>query len=78
MTRVVVGNQLPQPSKRLSDREREILGWTADGKTTPEIAQILALTERTINFHMSNILKKLDAPNKTAAVMRAALLGILY
>jgi LuxR family quorum-sensing system transcriptional regulator SolR len=36
------------------------------------------IAERTVNFHANNAMVKLNASNKTAAVMRAAVLGLLY
>ncbi len=54
-----------------------MLRWTADGKTASEIADILNISERTANFHIANVIAKLNAPNKTAAVIRAGLLGML-
>ncbi len=51
--------------------------WTAEVKTSGEIAEILKISERTVNFHINNAIAKLDTPNKTAAAVRAALLGLL-
>lgn len=61
----------------LTKREREVLGWTADGKTSSEIATALFLSERTVNFHLKNITSKLTSPNKTAAAAKAVLLKII-
>lgn len=61
----------------LTSRELEILKWTADGKTSGEIAQILAISSDTVNFHVSNATGKLGTSNKTAAVVRAVMLGLL-
>ncbi|MBQ5950010.1 autoinducer binding domain-containing protein [Massilia sp. ST3] len=66
-----------QPRAPLSVREAEVLRWMADGKTSSEAAIILGLSERTVNFHVANALLKLGAANKTAAVVKAALLGLL-
>jgi LuxR family transcriptional regulator, quorum-sensing system regulator CviR len=52
----------------LSKREIEVLSWLKEGKTSWEIARILQITERTVNFHVRNIMKKLDANNRTHAV----------
>lgn len=65
------------PGVALSAREAEVLRWMADGKTSSEAALILGLAERTVNFHVANALLKLGAANKTAAVVKAALLGLL-
>ncbi|WHS62577.1 autoinducer binding domain-containing protein [Pseudomonas sp. G2-4] len=62
---------------RLTAREIEVLRWTADGKTQEEIAQILAISFDTVKFHVKNAVGKLGATNKTAAVVRAAVLGII-
>ena len=61
----------------LTSRELEVLKWTADGKTSGEIAQILAISSDTVNFHVSNATAKLGTANKTAAVVRAVMLGLL-
>lgn len=45
----------------LSHREREILQWTADGKSSGEIAIILSISESTVNFHHKNISGRLPA-----------------
>jgi LuxR family transcriptional regulator len=61
----------------LTSREREVLQWTADGKSAQDIADILVLSKSVVDFHLKNSIKKLDSPNKTAAVARAVLLGWL-
>lgn len=62
----------------LSRRETEVLRWTAEGKTASEIATILDLSERTVNFHVNRAVTKLDANNKTNAAVRASLLGLIW
>lgn len=49
----------------------------AEGKTAYEIGVILGLTERTINFHISRSIVKLNACNKTNAVVKAVLMGLI-
>ena len=61
----------------LTLREREVLQWTADGKSAQDIADISILSKSTVDFHLKNSIKKLDSPNKTAAVARAVCLGWL-
>ena len=61
----------------LTGREVEVLKWTADGKTAGEISNLLSVSENTVNFHVKNAVSKLCAANKTAAVVRAAMLGLL-
>ena len=62
----------------LSEREKEVLRWSGDGKTADEIAQILNLSHSTINFHLRNAMFKLDAPNKTNAIVKAIYLDLLH
>lgn len=65
-------------SEMLTARERETLLWTAEGKTSSEIGTILGVAERTVNFHLNNTVRKLKAINKTQAVVKAVLLGLLF
>lgn len=66
------------PDTQLSNRELEVLRWSADGKSAQDIADILDVSKDTVNFHVKNAVKKLRSGNKTAAVVRAAVLGYLY
>ncbi|OON40801.1 transcriptional regulator SdiA [Izhakiella australiensis] len=61
----------------LSDRELEILKWTAEGKTSAEISLILAISENTVNFHQKNMQKRFNAPNKTQIASYAAAIGLI-
>lgn len=67
-------NQHPQCVNvtHLSPREIEVLRWSADGKTASDIATILNLSERTVNFHVSSSIRKLGVSNKISAVVKAA------
>ena len=65
------------PEATLSERELDVLRWSCDGKTSPEMAQIIGVSVATVNFHMRNACQKLGTGNKTAAAVRAALLGLL-
>ena len=57
---------------QLNDCEVETLTWVARGKTSAEIAQILGLTKRTVDFHIDNARTKLGAATRTQAVIKAA------
>ena len=57
---------------QLNDREVETLTWVARGKTSAEIAEILGLTKRTVDFHIDNARTKLGAATRTQAVITAA------
>jgi DNA-binding NarL/FixJ family response regulator len=56
----------------LNDREVEVLTWVARGKTSAEIAQIIGLTKRTVDFHADNARAKLGTATRTEAVIKAA------
>lgn len=56
----------------LSDREIETLTWVARGKTSFEIAQILQLSKRTVDFHVENARLKLSATTRVEAAVKAA------
>ncbi|MDA8389394.1 MAG: autoinducer binding domain-containing protein [Gammaproteobacteria bacterium] len=77
MSELVVRRMLPEATVALSGREKDVLRWTAEGKTSGEIGIIMHLKERTVNFHLANAVAKLSCANKTAAVARACLLGLL-
>lgn len=62
----------------LSSREVEVLRWFCDGKTAADTATILGLSEATVNFHTRNACIKLGTANRTAAAVRAALMGLLW
>jgi DNA-binding response OmpR family regulator len=56
----------------LTDRETETLTWAARGKTSSEIATILGLTKRTVDFHIDNARIKLNATSRMHAAVKAA------
>ncbi|MDE1180636.1 autoinducer binding domain-containing protein [Paraburkholderia sp.] len=62
---------------RLSPREREVMRWTAEGKTAAEIGLLLGIAETTCIFHIGNATRKLGGVNKTQAATRAAVLGLI-
>ncbi len=55
----------------LNEREIECLTWSARGKTSPEIAQIINISKRTVNFHIENACRKLNVSTRTEAVVKA-------
>lgn len=77
LSRIFLSKLRKQLPGALTSREIEVLRWTADGKTSAEVSDILAVSENTVNFHVKNAVAKLQTSNKTAAVARAAMLGIL-
>jgi DNA-binding NarL/FixJ family response regulator len=67
----------PQSDIHLTDREREVLTWVGRGKTSSEIAIILGVRERTVNFHCDQAMKRLDVMNRTQAVAKAIAHGLI-
>ena len=65
------------PVGGLTDRERDVLSWAARGKTTGEIADILGLKSDTVDVHFRNNLRKLQANNRTQAVAKALVQGLI-
>jgi DNA-binding response OmpR family regulator len=57
---------------QLAEREVETLTWAARGKTSAEIAQILGLSKRTVDFHIDNARNKLGVATRTQAAIKAA------
>ena len=76
-SRVLVPRMNQSPETPLTEREIEILRWTADGKTTQETSRILRISIDTVNYHVKSAISKLRSANKTAATVRAAMLGLL-
>jgi ATP/maltotriose-dependent transcriptional regulator MalT len=76
--------ELDRPARRvvqgghgLTKRELEILRLVASGSSNSQMAKLLWVTEQTVKFHLSNIYRKLEVPNRTAASARANSLGLL-
>ena len=53
---------------KLSPREKEVLLWIKEGKTTSEISSNLSISERTVKFHVRNTLRKVRASTRAQAV----------
>jgi DNA-binding CsgD family transcriptional regulator len=64
-------------AEMLNDREIDCLTWTAAGKTSAEIAEILGLSEHTVNHYLNKATKKLDTVNRTQAVAKALRVGLI-
>jgi DNA-binding NarL/FixJ family response regulator len=61
----------------LSKREEEVLQLFADGCSPPEVAQRLFISAKTVKNHLASIYEKLDARDRTQAVLRAVRMGIV-
>jgi DNA-binding CsgD family transcriptional regulator len=64
-------------AETLSERELDCVNWTAAGKTSAEIADILNLSEHTVNHYLNRATRKLNAVNRTQAVAKAFRLGLV-
>jgi DNA-binding CsgD family transcriptional regulator len=74
----ISGNNRPEAGTTvLSSREMEVLEWLKQGKSSWDISVILGISERTVNFHVYNIMRKLGATNRPQAVAVAARLGLI-
>jgi DNA-binding NarL/FixJ family response regulator len=77
---VIASRILQQANKSeetLTERERQVLGLLAQGKSNKDIAAALVITERTVKFHVSSIMSKLGASNRTEVVTLAVQRGIV-
>ena len=70
-------SQQNAPYETLTERELEVLGLLAQGMPNKEIAAHLTISERTAKFHVSSIMGKLGATNRTEAVSLAAQRGLI-
>jgi len=66
-----------KPGFELTAREVETLTWVARGKSSAEIAVILEVTERTVNFHIDNVIRKMGVASRVQAAVKATMLGLL-
>jgi len=69
----VARNEMWPKQAMLNDREIEALTWVARGKTSIEIADLIGLSKRTVDFHLDNARIKLGAATRTEAAIKAAI-----
>lgn len=70
-----IGTRMVDGRKGLSRRERQVLEWAAQGKTSDEIAGITGLAEPTVNNHIYRIMKKLNVTSRSQAIAVAIATG---
>lgn len=68
---------IPQDLIKLTLREKVVLQWSAEGKTSWEIAHILQCSESAVNFHFCNIRRKFGVNSRSAAMLKALALGLI-
>ncbi len=61
----------------VTKREVEVLQLIADGCSTPEVAERLYISQKTVKNHLASIYHKLDARDRTQAVLQAVRMGIV-
>jgi DNA-binding NarL/FixJ family response regulator len=66
------------PCNDLTPRESQVLGLISDGKSNREIATVLQIAEKTVRIHVSSILEKLSARDRTQAAIYAIQRGIVH
>lgn len=69
---------LPLPTQTLTPRQREALEWVGDGKTMQDIAQIMGLTQATIEKHLRLARETLNVETTAQAVAKAAFHNQMY
>jgi DNA-binding NarL/FixJ family response regulator len=74
--------KLDQPANEedriITRREEEVLQLIADGCSTPEVAERLYISQKTVKNHLASIYQKLDARDRTQAVLQAVRMGIVH
>jgi DNA-binding CsgD family transcriptional regulator len=70
-------SSIAQDCKELTPREKDVLSWAMYGKTNGDIAELLNISERTVKFHIQNVLCKLNASSRAHAVTIALHMGLI-
>lgn len=68
---------LTNNQNKLSNREKECLFWASEGKISREIALILGISERTVNFHLTQATNKTDSRNRSQAIAKGVSNGMI-
>jgi two-component system response regulator DegU len=66
-----------EQTRIITKREEEVLQHIADGCSTPEVAERLYISQKTVKNHLASIYQKLDARDRTQAVLQAVRMGIV-
>ena len=67
----------PEPERIVTPREVEVLQLIADGCSTGEVAEQLYISQKTVKNHLASIYQKLEARDRTQAVLQAVRMGIV-
>jgi DNA-binding CsgD family transcriptional regulator len=69
--------KLKMQQSTLTSRESECLKWIAVGKTSPEISDLMNVSDATVAFHVKNIMRKLDVHTRPQALAKAMRMGLI-
>lgn len=72
-----INKESTSPWRHLTAKEVECLKWCKEGKTNWEIGEILSISEKTVEFHVSNTIRKLGVTNRITAVVKGIQTGII-
>jgi DNA-binding NarL/FixJ family response regulator len=75
--RIEIRNDLPRPATEITDRELEVLRLVRNGFTGPEIAGVLAISLRTVNFHKREMYKNFSVRNENELIRVADCLKLV-
>ena len=76
LSRTSPGRPVP-PKVSLTEREIEALAWSAQGKSSTDIAVLMSVSERTVNFHITNAMRKLGVATRIQAAVKASIAGLI-
>ena len=79
MKKEIIDKSVQSPKEAFhpfSQREVEVLHWLNAGKTSWDMSVIMKISERTVNYHVNNIMTKLNVTNRSQAVSEAARFGL--
>jgi DNA-binding NarL/FixJ family response regulator len=74
----LASSMLAHGERVISEREEEVLQLIADGLSLPEVAARLYISAKTVRNHLASAYQKLDARDRTQAVLRAVRMGIVH
>lgn len=72
-----MNTHIPHRGIRLSAREAEVLNLVAAGHRSADVADILYVSKRTVDFHLGNVFQKLEVGNRVQAIRAAHSLGLI-
>ena len=77
MGKIPMSEAQPEEPIKLTKRELEVLTLVIEGRSSKEVADMLFVSKRTVDFHLANIYDKLQVTNRVQAFRRATRLGLL-